>query len=117
MTIIYVFAALFLAGLAVLGLGCWLGHRSKGDGYYGMWDGQWVATAAAGGVLTAAFGLFLLILPLSYYADKANCRGYAHATSRPTRFRVTSGWGQWDCFTPAHDGRWVPTDKIGDYNK
>jgi hypothetical protein len=51
-----------------------------------------------------------------YKVDKSTCHVYANKTERPTKF-VSYNLVTWDCLTKAHDGRWIPTSQIGDYNK
>jgi hypothetical protein len=79
------------------------------DNYYSMAP---IFGAVVFGFAALAVGVWMLGL----HYDRATCHSWAKKTERPTKFAYYNAFA-WECLTQAHDGKWVPKEQIGDYNK
>jgi hypothetical protein len=113
---LYLTATLCTAAFA---LSIYLGHRDfkeHGKRNYGMWRGQYVLLAAVFATLSLASILVAIIVPANKAYDGNVCRNWSKQTGRETRF-VTYNVFAWDCLTLSRDGKWIPIDSYGDYNR
>jgi hypothetical protein len=57
----------------------------------------------------------------TYYTQKSACANWGEQTNRETKFRVlVQPLGlpfKWDCFTPVGEGRWLPIDRVREFDE
>jgi hypothetical protein len=82
---------------------------------------DWVIASVIGGILAMVLLVVALVGVGSYYSDRASCRNWGDQARRETVFRhLTQPLGiplTWDCFTPVGDGRYLPIDRVREFDE
>lgn len=88
-----------------------------GLGFCFLQDDYGISIVGFIGSFICMIGLVCLIAwKVSLHYDRVTCHAWAQKTGRETRFAYYNTFN-WECLARAHDGKWVPTKQIGDFNK